>query len=62
MLDDFITERKIEDRYNKTEKDIDGSERNGDNVHLKDDQHSHGEQSVTDDSNDVTMNCDQEIK
>ena len=60
MLDDSIAERKIEDRHDKTCKP-DEPEFDGDNVQLNVDQQSYGEQSITDDSDNVTKNCDEEI-
>ena len=61
MLDDFITERKIENRQDKTDKDPNEPEFDGVNAQLNVDQQSYGEQSITDDSDDVTKSCDQEI-
>ena len=60
MLDDHITERTIEDRLVKTDKDPDEPEFDSENVKLNVDQQSYGEQSITDDSDNVTKNCDQE--
>ena len=59
MLDDSITERKIEDRHDRTDKEPDEPEFNGDTVQLNVDQQSYGEQSITDDNENVTKNCDQ---
>ena len=52
---------KIEDLHAKTDKDPDESEFYCDSVQLNVDQKSYGEQSITDDSDNVTYNCDQEI-
>ena len=54
MLDDYITEHKIEDRYVKTDKDPDEHDFDGSNVQLNVEQQSYGEQSITDDSDNVT--------
>ena len=62
VFDDFITKRKIEDRYTKTECDSDDPEFDGENMQLNIDQQSYGEQSINDDSDNVTKNCAQEIK
>ena len=62
MLDDSITERKIEDRHDKTTKKPDEPELDGDNVQLNVDQQSYGEQSITNETENVTKNCDQRIK
>ena len=43
MLENSITERKIEDRHEKTDKDQDDPEYDGDNVQLNVDQQSYGE-------------------
>ena len=61
MLDDSITERKIEDQHAKTDNDPDEPEFDDDNVQLNVNQHSYGERSITDDSDNVTNNFDQEI-
>ena len=64
MLDDSITERKIEDRHEKMNKEPDEPdepEYDGDNVQMNVDQQSYGEQSITDDSDNVNKDCDQEI-
>ena len=57
-----MTKRKIEDCQVKTDNDPDEIEYDGYNVQLNIDQQSYGEQSIPDDSNRVTKNCDQEIK
>ena len=57
MLYDSITERKVEDRHLKTDNDPDDPESDADNVQLKVDQQSYGEQSITDDKS----HCDQEL-
>ena len=61
MLDDSITYHKIEDWHDKMEKLPNEPELDGDNAQLNVDQQSYGEQSITDNSNNVTKNCDQEI-
>ena len=48
MLDYSITERKIEDRHDKTYKEPDEPEFDVDNVQLNVGQQSYGEQSITD--------------
>ena len=45
----------------KTANDTDEPEYDGDSLQLNVDQQSYGEQSITDDRNNVTTNCDQEI-
>ena len=59
MLDDSITERKIEDWHVKTDKDPDESQLDGEDVQLNIDQKSYREQSISDNSGKVTKNCDQ---
>ena len=54
MLDYSNTERKIKDRHDKTDKESDEPEFDGDNVQLNVDQRQCGEQSITDDSDNVT--------
>ena len=54
MLDDSITERKIEGRHNKPDREPYEPEFDGDNVQLNVDQQSYGEQSITHDGNTVT--------
>ena len=61
MLDDFITESKIEERHVKTDNDPDAPELDVDNVHLNIGRQSYRKQSTTDDSDNLTNNCDQEI-
>ena len=61
MLDYSITERKIEDRRDRTNREPDEPEFDGENVELNVNQQSYGEQSITNDSYDVTKNCEQEI-
>ena len=65
MLDDSITERMIEDRHEKMNKEPDEPdepEYDGDNVKMNVDQQSYGEQSITDDSESVNKDCYQSIK
>ena len=45
----------------KTDKGSDEPEFDGDNVQLNVDQQSYGEQSITDNRENVTKNCDREI-
>ena len=54
MLDDSITERRIEDRNAKSDKDPDEPEFDGENIQLNVDLQSCGEQSITDDIDNVT--------
>ena len=61
MLDDSITEHIIEDRNVKTDNCPDEPEYDGDIVQLNVEQELYGEQSITDDSDDVMKNRDQEI-
>ena len=64
MLDDSITGRKIEDRHEKMNKESDVPEEpeyNGDSVQINVDQQSYGEQSSTDDIDNVNKDCDQGI-
>ena len=61
MLDHSITESQIEDRQDETDREPDEPEFDGGNVQLNVDQQSYGEQSTTDDCDNVTKNCDQEI-
>ena len=61
MLDVSITKRKIGERHDKTEKDSDEPELDGDNVQLSIDQQPYGQQSITSDSYSMTMDCDLEI-
>ena len=61
MLNNSIVERKIEDRHYKTCKEPDEPVFDGDNEQINVDQQSYGKQSITDDSDNVTKNCDQEI-
>ena len=61
IFDDSITERKVEGQHVKTENDPDEPEFDGENVRLNNGQHSYGEKSISDDSDNVTENCDQEI-
>ena len=46
------------DRHDKTDKDSDEPEYDDDKVQLKVEQHSYGEQSFTDESDNVPKNCD----
>ena len=46
---------------NKEPDEPDEPEYDGDNVKMNTDQHSYGEQSITNDSDNVNKNCDQEI-
>ena len=59
VLDDYIKERKIEDTHNKTNYDLDEPELDEDNIQLNVDQQLYGEQSIADNSDNVTKNCDQ---
>ena len=61
MLDDSLTERRIEDRHVKTDSDQGEPEFDGDNVQLNVDQHTFGEQSITDHIDNVTKSRDQEV-
>ena len=67
ILDDSITERKIEERLEKMNKEPDEPdepdvpEYDGDNVQMNVDQQLYGEQSITNDSDNVNKDCDQEI-
>ena len=61
MLDDSSTERNIEYQHVRTDNDPDEPEFDGGNVQLNVDQQSYEEQSFTDNSVNVTKNCDQEI-
>ena len=61
MLEDSFTECMIEDRYFKTDYDPDETVFDGDNVQLNVGTRSYGEKSITDDSDNVNKNCDQEI-
>ena len=56
MLDDFITERKIEDQHDKSYKEPDYPDLDGDNVQLNIDQQSYGEQTITNNNEDETKN------
>ena len=58
MLDDSTTECEIEYRHDKTDKDPHEQEYDGYDVQLKVDQQSCREQSITDDSINVTKVCD----
>ena len=61
MLDDSMTERKIEDQHEKTYKEPDWAELDRDNVRLNVDQQSYGELSVTDDRDNMIKHFGQEI-
>ena len=64
MIDDSITEFKIEDnqvKMNMESDEPDEPEYDGDNVKMSVDQQSHGEQSTTDDNENVNKDCDKEI-
>ena len=61
ILDDSITERKIKYRHVKTYNDPYKPKFDDDHVQSSADQQSYGEQSITDDSENVTKNHDQEI-
>ena len=64
MLNESISERKIEDRHERIYKEPDErdeSEYEEYNVQLNVDQQSYGEQSITDDSDIANKDCDQEI-
>ena len=50
-----------QDEHDKIDKDVDESEFGGDSLQLNVGQQSFGEQSITDDSHNVTNNCDQEV-
>ena len=61
ILDDSITECKIKDRHakmNKEPDEPDESEYDVDKIQMNVDQQSHGEQSVTDDTDNVNKDCD----
>ena len=59
-LDDSITEHKIEDLHDKTDKDLDEPEFDSDSVQLNADQQSYGEQSITDVSDNVNTESKQQ--
>ena len=64
MLDDSITERKVEERHEKMYNDPnepEESEYEGYYEQMNVDQQSYGEKSITDDSDNVNNDCDQEI-
>ena len=61
MLDDAVTGRNIEDRHNKTEPEINSPLHDGNNVQQNVDSQSYGEQSVTDDSDNVQHDRNKEI-
>ena len=61
MFDDCITQRKVEDCHERTEKDPCEPEFDDDNVQLNVDQQLYGEQSITDDSDNITKTRDKEI-
>ena len=64
MHGDSIRECKIEDRQEKMNKEPDEPdepEYDGDNVQMNVEQQSYGEQSITDDRDNVNKDCDQEI-
>ena len=65
MLEDSITERKIEDRHEKMNKEPDEPdepEYGVNNVQMNVDLQSYGEQSINDDSDNVNMDCNLEIR
>ena len=62
MLDEFITERKIEYRHKETDKDSYVLEFEGDSARLNIDQKSYREQLITYDSDFLTRTRDEEIK
>ena len=61
MLDDSTIERKIEDRSVKASQCPSEPKLVSENVQLNVDQHSYGEQAVTDNSNNVPKNCYRKI-
>ena len=61
MLGNSITERKIKDRHEKTYKKPDEPGFDSDKIQLNIDQRSYGEQSITNDSDNVNKDWDQEI-
>ena len=61
MIDDTITEHRIEDLNVKKDRDPDEPEYDGVNIKLNIDKKSYREQSITDDRNIANKNCDQKI-
>ena len=61
MIDVSITERKIEDRHDKAYEEPNEPEVDDDSAQLNFELQSYGEQSITDDRDNVTKNYDQEI-
>ena len=53
MSDDSITERQIVDWYDKTDKDLDESELDGDSIQLRVDKQPYGEKSTPADGDNV---------
>ena len=54
MLDDSITELKVENHHEKTYKDLDEPETDDDYVQLNADQESYWEQPILDNNDNVT--------
>ena len=61
MLDDRMTKRKFEDGHEKKIKDPDEPQYDSDNVKLNVEKQSYGDQSITDDCDNVSKTRDLEI-
>ena len=61
MLDDSTTKCKIEDRHEKMDKDPDETVYDGYDVEVNIEEPSYGEQSITDDRNNVMRTHHQEF-